>query len=116
VGVLWGNSAAAFLVLTCQLGGSAAWQAGRSLALRWRPFWHTIAYMALFGLAIRFFHWALADGRLLSVHYYLVDTAVLILAAALGYRTTRTSQMVSQYRWLYRRTSPLTWTSREHRE
>jgi hypothetical protein len=112
MGVLWDNSAAAFLILTCLLGGGAAWQAGRSLALRWRPYWQVIVYMSLFGLAIRFFQWGLADGTLLSLHYYLIDTLVLIIAASLGYRITRTGQMVSQYRWLYRRTSPLTWTTR----
>jgi hypothetical protein len=30
----------------------------------------------------------------------------------LSWRLTRTTQMVTQYRWLYRRTSPLTWRQR----
>jgi hypothetical protein len=69
-------------------------------------------YMALLAAAIRFFHYALFDGALLSPYYYLVTYAVLLAAACLGFRTMRTTQMVTQYGWLYQRTSPLTWRDR----
>ncbi len=49
------------------------------------------------GLALRFFHYALFDGVLLSAHYFITDTLVLIAGALLGYRLTRVRQMVSQY-------------------
>ncbi len=117
MGILWEKSFWIFFFLTVVLGGGAAWLAGRALALAWRPFWRVAFYMLLLAMAVRFFHWGLFldgpnEGTLLSLHYYLVDAAVLILAAWLGYRTTRARQMATQYRWLYRRTSPFTWTER----
>jgi hypothetical protein len=112
MGLLWDNSLAAFLILTVLIGGSAAWMTGRALARGWRPVWKLILAMLLLALAVRFFHWGLADGTLLSLHYYTVDAAVLVVIAYLSYRLARTSQMVTQYPWLYRRTSPLTWANR----
>ena len=101
-----------FLVLTVIIGGGAAFLAGRGLARAWKPFWRVFFYMALLAGAVRFFHYALFDGKLLSPYYYLVTYAVLVAAASLGYRMMRTTQMVTQYRWLYERTSPLTWRDR----
>ena len=102
-----------FLVLTVIIGGGAAFFAGRGLARSWKPFWRVFFYMALLAGAIRFFHYALFNGALLSLYYYLVTYAVLLAAASLGYRSMRTRQMVTQYRWLYERTGPLTWRSRQ---
>ncbi|HEU4476611.1 MAG TPA: hypothetical protein VFR71_07960 [Methyloceanibacter sp.] len=102
-----------FLVLTVIIGGGAAFLAGRGLARAWKPHWRVFFYMALLAGAVRFFHYALFDGRLLSLYYYLVTYAVLVGAASLGYRMMRTTQMVTQYPWLYRRTSPLTWRERQ---
>ena len=101
-----------FLVLTVILGGGAAYLSGRGLARSWKPFWRLFFYMALLAAAVRFFHYALFDGALLSPYYYLVTYVVLLAAALLGFRMTRTTQMVTQYRWLYQRTSPLTWRTR----
>jgi hypothetical protein len=112
MGLFWENSLAAFLILTVLIGGSAAWMTGRALARGWRPLWKLILAMLLLALAVRFFHWGLADGTLLSLHYYTVDAAVLVVIAYLSYRLARTSQMVTQYPWLYRRTSPITWANR----
>jgi hypothetical protein len=101
-----------FLVLTVIIGGGAAFLSGQSLARAWKPFWRVFVYMALLAAAIRFFHYALFDGALLSPYYYLVTYVVLLAGACLGFRLTRTTQMVTQYRWLYERTSPLTWRNR----
>ena len=101
-----------FLVLTLILGGGAAFLAGKGLARGWKPSWRIFFYMALLAAAVRFFHYALFDGRLLSLYYYLVAYALLLAAASLGFRSMRTTQMVTQYRWLYERTSPLTWRER----
>ena len=101
-----------FIVLTVIIGGSAGFLSGRGLARSWKPFWRVFVYMALLAAAIRFFHYALFDGTLLSPYYYLVTYAVLLAAACLGFRMLRTTQMVTQYRWLYQRTSPLTWRER----
>jgi hypothetical protein len=102
-----------FLVLTVIIGGGAAFLAGQGLARSWKPFWRIFFYMALLAAAVRFVHYALFDGKLLSHYYYLVAYAVLVAAASLGYRSMRTRQMVTQYRWLYERTSPLTWRDRK---
>lgn len=101
-----------FLVLTVILGGGAAFLAGRGLARGWKPFWRVFPYIALLAAAVRFFHYALFDGKLTSVYYYLVTYAILAIAGCLGYRAMRTTQMVTQYRWLYERTGPLTWRAR----
>ena len=101
-----------FLVMTVIIGGGAAFLAGRNLATRWRPAWMPAVYMILLGLALRFFHYALFAGDLLSVHYFITDTAVLIAAALFGYRLTRVNQMVRQYPWAYERSGPLSWRSK----
>jgi hypothetical protein len=73
--------------------------------------------------AIRFLHWGLfagatlqswreAQGSLLSLHYYLTDALILLIFAALGFRLRRTSQMLRQYSWLTRKTTPLSWKLR----
>lgn len=102
-----------FLVLTVIIGGGAAFLAGRGLAKAWKPYWRVFFYMALLAAAVRFFHYALFEGRLLSLYYYLVTYAVLLAGASLGYRLMRTTQMVTQYPWLYRRTSPFSWRDRK---
>jgi len=106
------DGALVFLVLTVVIGGGAAWLAARGLALTWRPFWRVAAYMLLLAAAVRFFHYALFDGRLLSLYYYLVTYLVLLAIAGLAYRLTRTTQMVRQYPWLYERSGPLSWRAR----
>jgi hypothetical protein len=106
------RSASGFLILTCVLGGGAAWASGRALARGWRPYWKLLAYMVLLGGALRFFHWALLQETLLSLWLYVVDTMVLVVFASLSFRATRAAQMATLYPWLYRRTSPFTWTRR----
>jgi hypothetical protein len=106
------DSLRVFLVLTVITGGGAAFLAGRGLARSWKPFSRIFFYMAMLAAAVRFFHYALFDGDLLSLYYYLVTYVVLVAAATLGFRVMRTTQMVTQYRWLYERTSPLTWRAR----
>ena len=121
MGLIWENSFWVFFFLTVVIGGGAAAATGRALALHWRPYWQVVFYMALLGCADRFLHWGLFldrpldvyKGTLFSVHYYLVDTAILLAFASLAFRLTRATQMVTQYRWLYRRTSPFTWARRE---
>ena len=66
--------------------------------------------MLILGGAVRFFHFALFDGTLLSLHYYLVDSAVLPglrISRLPGRRAHR--QMVTQYRWLNEPGGPMRW-------
>jgi|EndMetStandDraft_7_1072992.scaffolds.fasta_scaffold66182_3 hypothetical protein len=117
------KSFTAFFIVTVLLGGSGAFFAGQALARSWKPYLRLVFYMLLLGLAVRFLHWGLfkdatyqswrdVQGTLLSPHYYLVDTLVLIAMASLGYQLERARQMTTQYGWIYVRTSPLTWRKR----
>ena len=98
-----------FLVVTCFLGGWAATMTGRAIAKTWRPYWHVVFYMALLAAVVRWVHWALFQGTLRSLQYYLVDFVVVLACASLGYRLVRAYQMSTQYRWLYRRSGPFGW-------
>jgi hypothetical protein len=79
-------------------------------------------YVALLAGALRFLHFALFDDTFFSLSsaeqnrtafvHLGVDFALLAVAAALGWRITRAGQMTTQYRWLYQKTSPLTWRAR----
>jgi hypothetical protein len=97
------------VLVTGVIGGGAAWLAGRAIAQTWRPFWHVIGYMLLLGAAVRFVHFALFEADLLAPLSYAADTAFLLCIGGLGWRVTRTTQMVTQYPWLYERTGPFIW-------
>ena len=100
------------LLVTGVLGGGAAWLTGRACADTWRPLRHVLGYMILLGAAVRFFHFALFEGELLSLPSYLADTLYLTAVGCVSWRVMRTTRMVTQYRWLYERTSPVTWRLR----
>jgi len=103
------NDPLVFLFMTVIIGGGAAFLAGRALASKWRPMWMPVAYMLPLSLALRFFHYALFQGDLLSLHYFITDAAVLVAATLLGYRLTQVALMVGQYPWLYERAGPFAW-------
>lgn len=125
MGIIYETSVYAFLLVTVVAGGGAAFMIGRAAAKTWKPFWQAVLYVMILSAAIRFLHWGLfagatllswrqAQGSLLSVHYYLTDAVILLLFAALGFRLRRTSQMLRQYGWLTRKTSPLSWRLQEN--
>jgi len=98
-----------FVLVTILLGGGAAVLAGRAIAATWRPWWQVVIYMLILGGAVRFIHFALFGGTLLSPYYYAVDSAVCLLAGLLGFRVARVAQMVRQYRWINAADGPLRW-------
>ena len=98
-----------FLFVTVIMGGWAAWMTGRAIAITWRVYWNLILYLLILGAAVRFIHFALFGGTLLSIHYYVIDTIVILIIGTLGFRYYRARQMTSQYRWLYERTGPFGW-------
>jgi Domain of unknown function (DUF6867) len=113
MGVVYDNSLTAFVILTLLIGGGAAWMTGRALAQAWRSVWQLVFYAAMLSFPLRFLHWSLAKGTLLSAQFLLTDAAILIGIGLLSYRLSQTTQMVTQYPWLYRRQSPLSWTTKE---
>ena len=101
-----------FLLVTVFLGGGAAWLSGRAVALTWRPYWQVLGYMLLLACAVRFLHYALFEGTLLTAQYYAVDLGVLCILGSIGFRLTRAKQMTSQYPWLYEPAGPFGWRDR----
>lgn len=103
------SSFGVFLLLTVVLGGGAAALAGRAVAATWRSPLQVAFYMLVLGFGVRFIHYALFRGTLLSLHYYVVDTLVCLVAGFFGFRFKRVHQMVRQYRWINERAGPLRW-------
>jgi hypothetical protein len=101
-----------FLFITFILGGWAAWMTGRACAKTWRPTRTLFLYLLLLGVAVRFIHHALFEGTMFSPQYYLVDTAILMILGFVGFRYTRTNQMVQQYGWIYEKQNPLAWRAK----
>lgn len=106
------DSIGVFLLVSIVMGGGAAWLAGRAIASTWRPWWHVAFYMLILGLAVRFIHFALFEGTLLSPQFYAVDTVVCLIFGYLGYRATRVAQMTTQYGWINERAGFLRWARR----
>jgi hypothetical protein len=114
-GVLYEEpSAWLFILVTCLLGGGAAWLTGRAYAMTWRSLPSLVVALLLLGLAVRFIHHAMFAGTMFSPRYYVVDTILLMLFGFASYRYQRTWQMAIQYYWLYQRTGPFSWRSREN--
>jgi hypothetical protein len=106
------GSLGVFILVTVILGGGAAALAGRAIAVTWRPWWQVVTYGLILGAVVRFFHYALFDGTLLSAHYYLVDSAVCLGCGLAGFRAARAAQMVRQYGWINEPDGPLRWRRR----
>jgi hypothetical protein len=98
-----------FVLVTVLMGGGAAWMTGRAMAITWQPYLLCAGYLLLLAGAVRFIHYALFRGTLLSLHYYLVDAVVILAIGSIGFRRTRARQMARQYPWLYERSGLLTW-------
>jgi len=102
---LLGTSLPVFVGITVILMGYAAYVTGRALALTWGQAWYVVFYCVLMGCLDRFLIYSLFQGELLSLTGYVIDTVVLILIAMVSFRFHRAGKMVSQYPWLYKRTS-----------
>lgn len=110
---LLGARLGVFLGLTVCVMGFAAYATGQALANTWKPLWHAVLYAVLLGFGDRFLGFALFEGELLSPSGYLIDTAVLVAIALLGYRLNLARKMVRQYPWLYQRSGPFSWRRKE---
>ncbi|MEE8394288.1 MAG: hypothetical protein V3R66_08075 [Rhodospirillales bacterium] len=107
-----GTTFGVFVFITFFVMGFAAYMTGQALANTWKPLWQLLVYCALLGLADRFLTFALFEGELLSLTGYIIDTFVLTGMAVFAFRLNRTNKMVSQYPWLYERSSLFTWRDR----
>ena len=102
-----------FLLVTVVMGGWLAWMTGRAVALTWKPNFQLVLYILVLGLVLRFIHFALFQATLLTLHYYIIDTIVLMGFGFAGWRYNRARQMTTQYSWLFERTGPFSWKPRE---
>ena len=109
MGILYENSMGVFIFATLILGAGAAFLTGRAIAITWRPIWSLVWFTFLLTLFIRFIHFSLFEGTLLSLHYLIVDFVILLAVSYFGYRVTRTTQMVTQYSWMYDKAGPFGW-------
>jgi hypothetical protein len=99
MGFLWERDLADFIIVTLILGGGAAYLTGRAVAFSWEPFARALMWMIPLTCAVRFIHYAIFGGTLLSLRFYLVDLVVLLIFAGLGHRLTRVRQMAERYAW-----------------
>ncbi len=100
------------VMVTGIIGGGAALLAGRAISSTWRPYWHVLVYMVLLGAGVRFLHFALYQGNILSLPSYLVDTLYVMAVSSISFRMTRVRQMTRQYPWRYEQTGPFNWRER----
>lgn len=101
-----------FILLTLLIGGGAAWRTGQAVAQGWGALWPVAAYTALLAAGVRFLHYALFGGTLLSLPSFLFDFAVLAVIALAGHRARRTRHMTEQYPWIFQRSGPFIWRDR----
>ena len=107
---LWEVSLFEFVRVTVILGGGAAWLTGRATARTWSPWWQLVFYVALLTIALRFIHFSLFEGTFflpprdfaVALYYAAVDFIVLMIAATIGRKVTRSRQMARQYGFLNR--------------
>ncbi|HET7715363.1 MAG TPA: hypothetical protein VFK86_07025 [Bauldia sp.] len=111
-GLIFERGIADFLLVTLFLGGGAAYLTGRAVAINWRPIVYLVIYLFLLTGAVRFIHFALFEGTLLSLHFFIVDVVVLLVLGGLGFQITRARQMARQYSWIYERAGPISWRLR----
>jgi len=84
MGLIWEVSLGEFVFVTLILGGGAAWLAGRGVALSWDPMWKAAVWMAPLAAVVRFIHYALFSGNLLTLHFFLVDLVILVVMASIS--------------------------------
>ena len=88
-----------FLAATVAIGGAAAFVSGRAVAETWRPLWQLPLYVLLLGAAVRFLHYSVFQGRLLSLRSFVTDLIVLGAVGIVGHAIARRRQMRTQYSW-----------------
>ncbi|MFI5011209.1 MAG: DUF6867 family protein [Hyphomicrobiales bacterium] len=109
-GILYDDSSVyIFILVTLVMGGAAGYSTGKAIAQTWRPGWHLVASAVALGVAVRFIHYALFGASLISAQFYLIDTALVLLATFAGFHLTRVRQMTTRYRWLYQAAGLFGW-------
>jgi hypothetical protein len=100
-----------FLVVL--LGFWTAWRTGKAVAESWQEYPTVVIYTLLLGVVMRFLHYALFQGPFISPFFYVIDVVLLLVFSTAGFRVYRTRQMVSNYYWLYEKTSLFSWKKKD---
>lgn len=95
------------------LGLWTAWRAGKAAAEGWAEMPTVLAYTVGLAIGMRFLHFALFQGPFLSVFYFVIDLAILLVFSVAGFRIRRTQQMVQNYYWLYQPASAFSWRKKD---
>ncbi|MEM1371044.1 MAG: DUF6867 family protein [Pseudomonadota bacterium] len=103
---------AVFLTVTVVIAGAAAFATGRAVARQWKPLGLLAFYVLLLTGACRFLHYALFAQPFLDLRNVVIDFAVLLAIALIGYRFARHRQITEQYPWLFTRSGLLGWKQR----
>lgn len=98
-----------FVFVTLILGGTGAWLAGRACATTWRPYPPLVIYILLLSFAVRFIHFSMFGGTLLTLYYWFVDFLFLLIIGTAAYRYTLSQKMVAQYYWMYEKSGAFSW-------
>lgn len=101
-----------FALVTVAMGGWAAFMTGKASAETWRGPVETAIYLVGVAAGVRFIHFALFHGTLMSLRFFLVDATVIMLIGLAAWRMTRARQMTTQYWWLYERAGLFAWRER----
>ena len=101
-----------FILVSIILGGGAAYLTGRAVARGWEPVTRALAWMVPLTCAVRFIHFALFHGTLISPELWLMDFVILAIAAVIGHRVTRFRQMTRNYAWTIEPAGLLSWKLR----
>ena len=81
------------IFITLIVGCGCAWQAGRSIALTWRPLSSVIRAMILLGFAVRFLHFALFQETLFAPLAYVFETTKKAVPVSRDPKITRLADL-----------------------
>ena len=101
------------LLVTGVIGGGAALTDRPRHRPTWRPSGPLIVYILLLCAGVRFLHFALFFGYILSLPSYLVDALFPLAVGSISFRLTRTGQMTQQYPWLTSGPARFSWRERQ---
>jgi len=97
-GIVYESSLVSFIALTLFIGGGMAWASGAAVARGWESKGFLVAYAALLACVERFLQFALYEGTLLSLRFWVTSFLILLAFAWIGFALKRREQMSRQYK------------------
>lgn len=94
-----------YILMTLVLFGWCSFQLGKAMANSWQSVLLMIFYITLLTCFERFLMFALFNQELSSFIKFFIDFISLLLISIMAFKITRTSYMVSQYPWKFKKKS-----------